>query len=156
MKGTICIYYSRTGNTERIAKYIKDKTNCELLNITDGIDRSGSRGYLKSGYESLKEILPKLKSFGMQKKMEDYRNVIVCSPIWAFDVCPVIKSFLNSYGKKIKGKTYFVITHDSNSKYEKKLNNLDKYLLTKHEAHLSFTNKKMNDNDIDKFLSKIK
>jgi len=156
MKGTICIYYSRTGNTENVAKYIKEKINCELLNITDGIDRSGTKGYLNSGYESIKGILPKLKSFGMQKKIEDYRNVIICSPIWAFDVCPIIKSFLKSYGKKIKGKTYFVTTHDSNFKYEKKINKLDEYLLNKHEEYLSFTNKKMNNKDIDNFINKIK
>lgn len=156
MKGTICIYYSRTGNTERVAKYIKEKLNCELLCISDGIDRSGTKGYLHAGYDSIKENLPKLQSFGMQKKIEDYRNVIICSPIWAFDVCPVIKSFLKSYGKKIKGKTYFVITHDSKSKYIKKLNKLDDYLLNKHEDHLSFTNKKMNDSDIDDFINKVK
>ena len=156
MNGTICIYYSRTGNTKKLANYIKEKTNCELLEISDGIDRSGAKGYLHAGYESMKEILPKLESFGMKKKMDEYRNVIVSSPIWAFDVCPVIKSFLKSYGKKIKGKTYFVITHDSNAKYEKKLNNLDKYLLNKHEAHLSYTNNKMNEKDIDNFINKIK
>ncbi len=156
MKGTICIYYSRTGNTKAVAEYIKEKLNCELLSISDGIDRSGTKAYLRSGYESLKGILPKLKSFGMQKKIEDYRNVIICSPIWAFDICPIIKSFLNSYGKKIKGKTYFVVTHDSNMKYEKKINKLDKYLLNPHTEHLSITNNKTKNSDIDKFIKKLK
>ena len=156
MKGTICIYYSRTGNTEKIAQFIKDKLNCELLYITDGINRTGTKEYLKAGYESMKGILPKLKSFGMQKKIEDYRNVIICSPIWAFNVCPIIRSFLNSYGKKIKGKTYFVITHDSNRSYDKKINKLDNYLQNKHIAHLSICSRKINDSKINTFIKNIK
>ena len=42
MKGTICIYYSRTGNTEKIAQLIREKLNCELLCITDGKNRIGT------------------------------------------------------------------------------------------------------------------
>ncbi len=156
MKGTICIYYSRTGHTEDIAKYIKEKTNCEILNITDGKNRTGFKEYMNAGYESMKGILPKLKSFGMQKKIEDYRNVIICSPIWAWNICPIIRSFLETYGKKIKGKTYFIVTHDSKSKYERKINKLDEYLLNKHEAHLSICNSSKNQNEIDNFIKKIK
>lgn len=156
MKGTICIYYSRTGNTEKIAQLIKEKLNCELLCITDGKNRIGTKEYLRAGYESMKGILPKLKSFGMQKKIEDYRNVIICSPIWAFNICPVIRSFLNSYGKKIKGKTYFVITHDSNMSYDNKINKLDYYLQNKHTAHLSLCNRKTNNAKINIFIKNIK
>ncbi len=156
MKGTICIYYSRTGNTEKVAKYIKEKLNSELLNITDGIDRKGTKGYLNSGYESMKGIFHKLKSFGMQKKIEDYRNVIICGPIWAFEVCPIIKAFLDNYGKKINGKTYFVITHDSNFRYDKKINKLDAYLNKNHESHLSICNRKLNNKKIDDFIKNIK
>ena len=156
MKGTICIYYSRSGNTEEIAKYVNNKLNSELLCISDGINREGTKMYLKSGYESMKGILPKLKSFGMHKKLDDYRNVIICSPIWAWNICPVIRSFLSTYGKKIKGKTYFIVTHDSKSKYDKKINKLDEYLLNKHIAHLSICNRNKNNEEIDNFIKNIK
>ena len=156
MKGTICIYYSRTGHTEEIAKYVKEKLNSELLCISDGIDRNSTKMYLKSGYESMKGILPKINSFGMQKKLEDYRNVIICSPIWAWNICPIIRSFLNTYGKKIKGKTYFIVTHDSKSKYDKKINKLDEYLSNKHVSHLSICNSTKNNTEIDNFIKNIK
>ncbi len=157
MKGTICIYYSRTGNTKAIAEYISKKLNTELLCITDGIDRSGKSGYLKSGYESLKGILPKLNSFGTAKKIEDYRNIIVLTPIWAFNICPVAKSFLKKYGSKIKGNTYFIVTHGSPMKYEKKINKLDEYLQNKHKLHLSLSEKDLKNYDkIDKFIKNIR
>ena len=58
--------------------------------------------------------------------------------------------------KKIKCKTYFIVTHDSKSKYERKINKLDEYLLNKHEAHLSICNSSKNQNEIDNFIRKIK
>ena len=156
MKGTLCVYYSRTGNTKALAEYISKKLNAELLEISDGIDRSGKSGYLKSGYESMKGILPKLNSFGTGKKMEDYRNIIILCPIWAFNICPVTKSFLKKFGNKIKGKVYFIVTHDSFFKYEGRINKLNIYLNNKHESHLSVANKDKNKyNKIDEFIKQL-
>ncbi len=156
MKGTLCVYYSRTGNTKALAEYISKKLNTELLEITDGIDRSGKSGYLKSGYESMKGIIPKLNSFGTGKKIEDYRNIIIFTPIWAFNICPVTKSFLTKFGKKIKGKVYFVVTHDSPFKFDKKINKLNTYLNNEHTAHISLSNKdKKLYQKLDSFIKNI-
>ena len=156
MKGTLCVYYSRTGNTKSLAEYVSKKLNAELLEISDGIDRSGKSGYLKSGYESLKGELPKLNSFGTGKKIEDYRNIIVFTPIWAWNICPVAKSFLKKIGKKAKGKVFFIVTHDSLFKYEGKINKLNVYLNENHTAHLSITNRdKKKFNKIDEFIKQL-
>ena len=53
MSDILCIYYSRTGNTRRAVKEIAEALDAEIVAITDGRDRSGWKGYLRSGMDAL-------------------------------------------------------------------------------------------------------
>lgn len=156
MKGTLCVYYTRSNHTKEVAEYISKKLNCELLEITDGENRDGFKGYMKSIFDIFEKDTPKLKSFGTGKKMEDYRNVIICSPIWCSTISTITHSFLISFGKKIKGKVYFVTTHDSKKYYNKKINKLNAYLNNNYVSYLSLCNKNDNNVLIDTFIKTIK
>ena len=48
MRDVLCIYYSRTGNTKRVMETIAKEMDAELLALTDGVERSGLRGWLRS------------------------------------------------------------------------------------------------------------
>lgn len=56
MRDVLCIYYSRTGNTKKVMKAIASEMDAELVELTDGIERSGLRGWLRSGLMPLKRI----------------------------------------------------------------------------------------------------
>ena len=45
MRDVLCIYYSRTGNTKRVMETIAKEMDAELLALTDGVERSGLRGW---------------------------------------------------------------------------------------------------------------
>ena len=44
MSDILCIYYSRTGNTKKAVEKIARELDAEVLELRDGVDRSGWRG----------------------------------------------------------------------------------------------------------------
>ena len=42
MRDVLCIYYSRTGNTKKVMKAIASEMDAELVELTDGIERSAA------------------------------------------------------------------------------------------------------------------
>ena len=47
MSDVLCIYYSRTGNTQRVMEDIAASLDAESVRVRDGVERSGWRGYLR-------------------------------------------------------------------------------------------------------------
>lgn len=57
--------------------------------------------------------------FGLSKKsmdiedvdinLEKFKKIIICSPIWVFDVCAPIRKFISLYSGKIKNVEYVLV-----------------------------------------------
>ena len=62
----LCVYYSRTGNTKRAMEEIAHALNAELVELRDGVDRGGWRGWLRCGRDAVRRSTPK----------------VVCKPRW--------------------------------------------------------------------------
>ena len=58
MSDVLCIYYSRTGNTQRVMEDIAASLDAESVRIRDGVERSGWRGYLRCGLTPCARIPP--------------------------------------------------------------------------------------------------
>lgn len=82
MRDVLCIYYSRTGNTKRVMENIAKEMDAELLALTDGVERSGLRGWLRSGMDAMRKDCPDVLPFETERKLENYRLVIVGTPVW--------------------------------------------------------------------------
>ena len=78
----LCVYYSRTGNTKRAMEEIAHALNAELVELRDGVDRGGWRGWLRCGRDAVRRSTPKVEC-KTQWPLMDYRLVIIGSPIWA-------------------------------------------------------------------------
>ena len=63
MPYTLCVYYSRTGSTEKLMREISQELGCELVRLEDGVDRSGLKGWLRSGMQAMARKLPPVKPF---------------------------------------------------------------------------------------------
>ena len=57
----LCMYYSRTGNTKRAMEEIARALDAELVELEDGVDRSGAKGWLRSGLDAVRRSSPKVK-----------------------------------------------------------------------------------------------
>ena len=95
MRDVLCIYYSRTGNTKRVMETIAKEMDAELLALTDGVERSGLRGWLRSGMDAMRKDCPDVLPFETERKLENYRLVIVGTPVWAGRCSSVVRSFLH-------------------------------------------------------------
>ncbi|MFR6695035.1 MAG: flavodoxin family protein [Dysosmobacter sp.] len=115
MRDVLCIYYSRTGNTKRVMETIAKEMDAELLALTDGVERSGLRGWLRSGMDAMRKDCPDVLPFETERKLENYRLVIVGTPVWAGRCSSVIRSFLKNHGGELNRVAY-VLTRGSEHK----------------------------------------
>ncbi len=93
MKGLIS-YYSRTGNTKKVAEKISERLNIDLERIVDKKNRSGIIGWIKAGYDAKKGNLTEIEN--LKKKPSNYDFIILGSPIWGGNVTPAIKTYLKN------------------------------------------------------------
>ena len=62
--------------------------------------------------------------------IEKYKKIIICSPIWVFDVCAPIRKFISLYSGKIKNVEY-VLVHYTRGQYISVANYMDDVLKIK-------------------------
>ena len=55
MSDVLCLYYSRTGKTKAAMEEIAQALDAELVAVTDGVDRSGFKGYMRSGRDAMRK-----------------------------------------------------------------------------------------------------
>ena len=136
MRDVLCIYYSRTGNTKRVMETIAKEMDAELLALTDGVERSGLRGWLRSGMDAMRKDCPDVLPFETERKLENYRLVIIGTPVWAGRCSSVIRSFLKNHGGEMKRVAY-VLTRGSEHKSEDIYRQMDQYTGKPHQAATS-------------------
>ena len=83
MHDILCIYYSRSGNTRAAAEEIAAALDAELAEITDAQDRSGLKGYFRSGLDAMRRTVQPIDPLQTERPLTDYRLVILASPVWA-------------------------------------------------------------------------
>ena len=136
MSDILCMFYSRTGNTEETMKEIAAALEAELVEITDDVDRSGLRGFLRSGKEAMRRSTHPLEKFQTEKNLEDYRLVILGSPVWAGRCSSPIRALLKRRGLEMKRVAY-VLTRTSERHYEEIYDQMDQYTAQKHVLAVS-------------------
>lgn len=136
MSKILCIYYSRSGNTRKAMEEIAQALDAELVEITDGLDRSGTSGWLRSGMDAMRRTTEPLKPFETQRPLQDYQLVIVGSPVWAGRCSSVTRAFLKKYGKKLTNAAY-VVTRGSEKRDESIYDQMDQYTTCGHRMAVS-------------------
>ena len=59
----LCVYYSRTGKTKRTMEKVAQALNAELIEITDGVNRRGAVGCLRSCLDAVRKSTRFLEVF---------------------------------------------------------------------------------------------
>ena len=127
MQNILCAYYRRTGNTEKLMQEIAADLNGELLKLDDGVDRSGLRGWLRSGLQAMSRRLPAVKPPETELPLSIYDLVIIGTPVWAGRCSSPVRSFLVEYGNELRRVAY-VITRSSDVHYEEIFEQMDLYV----------------------------
>ena len=154
----LVVYYSRTGITEKIGGLLAVALEADQEKVTDKKDRSGIWGYLvagkDAGFENLTEI-GKLKY-----DPADYDLVIIGTPIWAWNMTPAIRTYIDRNKKKLKNVVFY--TTSGGTSYEKVVPYMEKALGHKAMLKNGFLEKEVKKDSkemvekLNKFLEGIK
>ncbi|MBA7471130.1 flavodoxin [archaeon] len=104
MKGLI-VYFSRTGRTRRIAEAIQALTGFDMDEIKEAKGRGGPIGWLKSGMESTRKMLPQIEN--LQHDQSSYDLVVIGTPIWASNMSSPVRAYVTKHGSEIKKAALF-------------------------------------------------
>jgi len=132
----LCIFYSRTGNTQQAVEEIGQALDAEIVRIADGVERGGWRGYVRCGMDAMRKSSDSLLHFETDRPLEDYRLVILGTPVWAGRCSAPIRSFLKAYGGRLQNVAY-VLTRGGDNKYEDIYDQMDHYLFRPHQLAVS-------------------
>ena len=127
MANILCIYYSRTGKTRSVMAEIAKSLDAELVEITDGVDRSGIIGACKSCLGAVRKSTRFLEHFETGKDLKDYDLVIIGTPVWAGRCSSITREFLKKYGKDIKKAAYVITRADEKRRQEQVFDQMDLY-----------------------------
>ena len=131
MSDVLCLYYSRSGQTKAAMWEIAGELNAELVEISDGVDRSGTRGYIRAGMEAMRRSTRPLLPVQTEKPLGEYRLVIIGSPVWAGRCASPIRGFLKRRGLEIERVAY-VLTRQSERHYDEVYQQMDHYTAAEH------------------------
>ena len=84
-------------------------------------------GYIGACFASLKKLYPAI-TIKEDIQLEDYDRVIVGMPIWVEGPCVMGKAFINQYKDCLPQDVYYVVTHMAPSRYDNKIQAMDKIL----------------------------
>ncbi len=120
----ICIYHTRSGISEQIAKQISSALDAELMAISDSKSYKGFFGYIAAAIVGLKKKLPEISPCNPAFSLEEYDKIIAVAPIWCENVSPVMRAFLAQNKNRFRGELSYVICSMSGISYKEKIDAL--------------------------------
>lgn len=132
MGKTVVLYVTRTGNCRTLAARVAEARGTQALEIVDLIDRSGRLGFAKAGASSARKEASPITDPGADLSGAD--TVVLVQPMWAFSVCPPLRTWLEAHKGELEGKRLgLLISHLGTSpealrtKFEKEFRGLDAF-----------------------------
>ncbi len=102
----LVVYFTRTGNTEAIAKEIAASLDADSEKIVEeGTDWGGFWGFFKAGKAAWQEMTTPIAPLSHHPK--EYDLIIIGTPVWAWNMTPAVRSFLSVYRDDLKKVAFF-------------------------------------------------
>lgn len=123
-KRILVSYYSRTGNSKKVAERLAELLECDIQQIIDKKNRKGIIGYIKSGRDAVLE-----KTTDIVESKTDFSNyeaIILITPVWASNMTCAMRTYIQKYGDAFN-KVAFICTQ-MGSGYEKAVHNMEQLL----------------------------
>ena len=132
----ICICYSRTGKTRRVMNEIAAALDCEMVEISDHVQRTGALGALRCGLDAMRKKTRAINRLVTRRQLWEYKLVILGAPVWAGRCASVMRAFMKRRGFEIDDVAY-VITHSSEEPYREVFDQMDMYVKKPHLTDVS-------------------
>lgn len=100
MEKVLVVYYSRTGNTRKVAEALKERLNCDIEEIKSLKSYDGALGWIRAGKEASQKVHAKIEP--AIKNPADYDLVIFGTPVWAWNISSPLRAYLAMNRGKFK------------------------------------------------------
>lgn len=99
----LIVYFSYTNHTKKIANRIKEKINCDILEIKTVIPYSKDYNKVVDDEQNSEASnhLPKIQAINVD--LSKYDEIILGTPVWWYRPAPAIRTFLSQ--NDLSGKT---------------------------------------------------
>lgn len=88
---TLVVYYSRTGNSRKIAEELAEALDADLEELKERANRAGAKGYMLAGRDAMKkrpaDLLP------LEHDPADFDLVVIGGPCWAGSMCTPTRTY---------------------------------------------------------------
>ena len=101
----LVVFYSRSGNTGKVAEEIRDRLECDIEEIFDTKNRSGVLGFLRSGRDARNQKLTVLKDIINDPSKFDL--LIIGTPIWGSHVSAPVRTYIHQNRANFKSVAFF-------------------------------------------------
>ncbi|HNS31818.1 MAG TPA: flavodoxin [bacterium] len=119
------VYFSLSGRTETLgnltAELLRSK-NCDVSVLKLETEKTGS--FFRNCIDAFSQKKARLKTI---PDIGEYDIVFLCSPVWAFDVAPAMRSFMED--RDMKGKKVFLMTTYGSGKGKERAMNMFEMLV---------------------------
>ncbi len=105
---SLVVFYSRTGNTKKIAEEIGKSLQCDVEGLHDEKKRTGVLGYLRSGRDAMTKQKTAIND--VQHQLKEYDCIIIGTPIWAWTMWAPVRTFLEQYKSECRNVAFFTIS----------------------------------------------
>ena len=105
MSDTIVIYYSFTGNSKKVAEYVKQKLNSDILELEPEVPFSSDYDEVVNEWQN-NDIKRDVEIKAISMDLSKYKKVVLITSTWWYGITPVMKKFLKDYD--LSGKDIIV------------------------------------------------
>ena len=134
-------YYSKTGNTKRVAQDVAQRLGADIEELVDKKKRTGLINYFLSGRDGMKKVGTQIGE--TSKDPGEYDLVVAGSPVWGWNIVPAVRTYLEQNKGKIKKYAFFVTS--GNTESEKLVGYLKEIMDSDPLAHVGFNTEQLKD-----------
>lgn len=97
MSKILVVYFSYTGNTEKIANLIKEKLSCDILKLKPVTPYSADYQTVVDEEQKMEGAnhMPEIKDINIDLSL--YETIIIGTSVWWYKEAPIVRTFLNKY-----------------------------------------------------------
>ncbi len=154
MKDVLVVFFTRTGNSERLAEEISIKLHGDVDEIKSKVKYIGISGFIRAGYRSMTK---KIDQIEFQKDPSKYKIIVLVSPIWSSNIPPAIRSYINKNKEDLKN--YGLIINGTMKENKKAYENFKELLgnpISEYVADNSNIDYEICQKDLEDFADKIR
>lgn len=123
---TLVAYYSKSGNTKKVAEEIAKELKSDIDEIKD-LKKLGPLGIMIACRNSMKQKKSKIV---FSKDPKEYDLIVLGGPVWAWNLLPQLRAYLDENKNKIKKLGFFLTYGGDYGKNFEQLNEIIKPVAT--------------------------